>query len=176
MDSFLAESVLQAVNFMAISARTAPKAKGKDFVRLKIITGQAVLELADAMVEYGKITGKKNFDRDGENIRFSSAVLLLALHKATPVGLNCGACGKDKCAELKTVAGPEFTGPLCAWRMLDLGVALGSAVKTASILNVDNRMMYRAGVLAKKLGLIEGELVVAVPVSVSGKNIYFDRS
>ena len=35
--------------------------------------------------------------------------------------------------------------------------------------------MYRIGVAARKMGLIEGELVIGVPISATGKNIYFDR-
>lgn len=58
---------------------------------------------------------------------------------------------------------------------MDLGIAMGSAVKTASILNVDNRIMYRIGVAAKRLNLIDGEIVVGIPISASGKSIYFDR-
>ncbi len=59
--------------------------------------------------------------------------------------------------------------------MIDLGIALGSAVKTASIHNVDNRIMYRAEVVARKLGMIEGEVVVGIPLSVTGKSPFFDR-
>jgi uncharacterized ferredoxin-like protein len=57
-----------------------------------------------------------------------------------------------------------------------LGIALGSAVKTASYLNVDNRVMYRAGTAAKRLGYLAGSSVVmGIPISASGKSIYFDR-
>ncbi|MDI3312576.1 MAG: DUF2148 domain-containing protein, partial [Thermoanaerobacterium sp.] len=69
----------------------------------------------------------------------------------------------------------EFDGPMCAWRLIDLGIAIGSAVKTASMLNVDNRIMYRIGISAKRLNLIDGEIVVGIPLSATGKNIYFDR-
>lgn len=175
MDDFLQESILKAVEFMAISARTAPKAKGKDFIGIKIVKGEQLKSLADAMVEYGKKTGRKNFDRDGENTRRSDAVLLLSLANSQAVGLNCGACGYDNCAQLEPKEGEEFKGPLCAWRLMDLGIALGSAVKTASILNLDNRIMYRLGVLARQMGLIEGDIIVGVPISVTGKSIYFDR-
>jgi uncharacterized ferredoxin-like protein len=69
-----------------------------------------------------------------------------------------------------------FAGPNCAVRMADLGIAIGSAVKTASIHNVDNRVMYSAGVTALALGLL-GDCTVAygIPLSASGKNIFFDR-
>jgi uncharacterized ferredoxin-like protein len=169
------EAIVKAVEFMAISARTAPKARGDDFVAIKILSGDAVANFADEMVRYGEETGRKNYDRDGENVRNSSAILLLSLDNPAPGGMNCGACGHNRCADLKTEKGAEFDGPLCAWRLLDLGIALGSAAKTASMFNLDNRIMYRIGSVAKKLGLIPGEMVVGIPVSVSGKNIYFDR-
>lgn len=161
---------------MALSARTAPKAAGKDFVETIVIKGEEQEKLAEACIEYGKEIGRANWDRDGENVRQSDAVLLLSLNQAQTTGLNCGACGYSKCSQLpKAQAGSEFAGPICAWRLLDLGIALGSAAKTASILNADNRIMYRVGVVARKLGLIQGELVVGIPISATGKSIYFDR-
>ncbi|MDD4049184.1 MAG: DUF2148 domain-containing protein, partial [Clostridia bacterium] len=156
--------------------KTAPKAKGSDFIGIKILTGDEIENLADAMLEYGVNKGKQSYFRDGENVRNSDAVLLLSLENSTkPTGLNCGACGLNSCAELKPQDGKEFAGPLCAWRLLDLGVALGSAVKTASTFNLDNRIMYRAGAVARYTGIMEGQIVVGIPVSVTGKNIYFDR-
>lgn len=169
------DAIVRVVEYMAISARTAPKGRGQDFIGIKIISGEAVAKFADEMVRYGEETGREKYDRDGENVRNSSAILLLSLDNPAVGGMNCGACGHDQCADLKKVKGAEFDGPLCAWRLIDLGVALGSAAKTASLFNVDNRIMYRIGSVAKKLGLIPGEIVVGIPVSVSGKNIYFDR-
>jgi uncharacterized ferredoxin-like protein len=59
---------------------------------------------------------------------------------------------------------------------VDLGVAMGSAVKIASTLNADNRIMYSVGVAAKALGVIDADLIVGIPLSAEGKNIYFDRA
>jgi uncharacterized ferredoxin-like protein len=56
-----------------------------------------------------------------------------------------------------------------------MGIAIGSAVKTAAMLNVDNRIMYRAGVVARQMGLIDADFVMGIPLSVTGKSIYFDR-
>lgn len=162
-------------DLMALAARTAPKAKGEDYLEIKVVDGESLKILADDMINYGKESGKKNFDRDGVNVRNSDSVLLISLNKARVAGLNCGACGFDKCSQLKLKEGSEFDGPICAWRLLDLGIALGSAVKTASILNADNRIMYRIGVSAKRLKMIEGEMVVGVPLAATGKNIYYDR-
>lgn len=164
-----------AAELMAVSARTAPKAAGDDYVEIKIISGEKIEKLADKMIDYGKESNKGNFDRDGENVRNSNQVLLISLDEADVLGLNCGACGYENCEQLELKEGPEFDGPICAWRLMDLGIAIGSAVKTASILNVDNRIMYRIGVAAKKMNLIDGEIVVGIPISASGKNIYFDR-
>jgi uncharacterized ferredoxin-like protein len=59
--------------------------------------------------------------------------------------------------------------------MQDLGIALGSAVKTASIHNVDNRIMYRIGVVARKMGLMSSDTIIGVPLSATGKSPFFDR-
>ena len=93
-----------------------------------------------------------------------------------PVGLNCGACGVKNCLHINSgEQGGEFLGPQCLYRVLDMGIALGSAVKTAMNLNVDNRIMYRIGTVARKLELIDADFVMGIPLSVTGKNMYFDR-
>ncbi|HDI12470.1 MAG TPA: hypothetical protein ENF63_02630, partial [Candidatus Bathyarchaeota archaeon] len=72
--------------------------------------------------------------------------------------------------------GQDFFGPNCIFKLLDLGIALGSAVKTASMLNIDNRIMYRVGVAAKRLGMLpEASVIMGIPLSAKGKSIYFDR-
>ncbi|MBM3135782.1 MAG: hypothetical protein FJZ89_10990 [Chloroflexi bacterium] len=161
---------------MAIAARTAPKSAGKDFVVIKIIEGEAVEALGQRMIEFGERTGKKNFDRDGKNVLASDVVVLIGLKDAQTLGLNCSACGAESCQALpvNSVEG-EFCGPNCAFRLLDLGIALGSAVKTAGLLNADNRIMYRAGVVAREMGLIDADYVMGIPLSATGKSIYFDR-
>jgi uncharacterized ferredoxin-like protein len=172
------EEYLKTVaGMMAVAARTAPKAKGEDFIEIKILSGAELGKLADVMLQYGLESGKLNFDRDGENVRASDAVLLLSLKEPLYLGLNCGACGFDTCVELEEALkkGPEFSGPLCAWRLVDLGIALGSAVKTASLFNADNRIMYRIGVAALRAEMIEGEVAIGIPLSATGKSIYFDR-
>ena len=168
------EGVDVVTALMEIAARTAPKAAGKDFVVIKTLKGDILKDLADKMVEFGLRTGKANFDRDGKNVAHSEAVVLIGIKDAAPVGLNCGACGFAKCLKINTFEG-EFKGPQCAYRLLDMGIALGSAVKTAGILNVDNRIMYRVGAVAREMGLIDADVVMGVPLSVTGKSIYFDR-
>lgn len=162
-------------DLMAVAARTAPKSAGQDYVVLKVIEGDECQRLADEMIRYGEETGKANFDRDGRNVAASAAVLLVGIKDAKSLSLNCGACGHDTCTERVQAAHGEFEGPQCAFRVLDMGIALGSAAKMAGLLNVDNRIMYRAGVVARKIGLINADFVMGIPLSATGKSIYFDR-
>ena len=128
---------------MALAARTAPKAVGADFIEIKILTEPEIELLSGEMLKYGRENGKRNYDRDGDNVRRSSAVLLLALADSEPLWQDCGACGFASCREMKEKLseGNEFAGPVCSWRILDLGIALGSAGKTASPFNADNRIL-----------------------------------
>jgi len=164
-------------DLMAVAARTAPKTAGKDFVVIRTIEGADVQALAEKMLEYGQSSGKKNFDRDGRNVAASDCVILIGIKDGESAGLNCGACGVDIC-ELLPINSfeEEFRGPQCAYRLLDMGIALGSAAKMAGILNADNRIMYRAGVVARQMGLIDADFVMGIPLSATGKSIYFDRS
>ena len=163
-------------DLMAIAARTAPKSAGQDFVVTRIIEGDDVKTLAQEMVEFGQRNGKGGFDRDGKNVADSTAVVLIGLKDASTVNLDCSACGAEACTALIINSHEgEFRGPQCAFRLLDMGIALGSAVKTASILNVDNRIMYRAGVVAREMGLIDADFVMGIPLSATGKSVYFDR-
>ncbi len=52
---------------------------------------------------------------------------------------------------------------------------MGSAVKTAQIHNVDNRIMYRAAVIGIQLGLIGPGLCLGIPLAAVGKSPFFDR-
>lgn len=158
---------------MALSAKTAPKTRGQDFLEIKVLEGDDLQRVADELDRLAPITGKKFFNINAESIRKSDALLLLSLVSPQPGGLDCGDCGIERCADRKK-DGEELKKPVCAWRLMDLGIALGSAVKTASIFNADNRIMYSVGVAAKSLGLTVGEVSVGVPVSATSKNIYFD--
>ena len=171
------DGVEMVAQLMAISATTAPKSKGENFIKTRVIRGKILTQLADAMLAYGQRTQKKDFDRDSKNVAKSDAVLLIGLKKANLLGLDCAACGFADCKtfQKQEKQSGEFVGPTCAYRLLDMGIALGSAVKTASMLNVDNRIMYRVGVATREMGLVDWEFVMGIPLSVTGKSIYFDR-
>ena len=52
---------------------------------------------------------------------------------------------------------------------------MGSAAKAASLHNVDTRCQTRIAVAARKLGLIEADVAVALSMSVTHKNVAFDN-
>ena len=60
---------------------------------------------------------------------------------------------------------------------MDLGIAIGSAVAAAADGRVDNRVLFSAGRAAMSLGLMgeDVRMVMAIPLSVKGKNPFFDR-
>lgn len=171
-----------AVKLMAASARTAPKAGGKDFLEIAVITNDDDLKkIADRMKEYApESTNEAFWLRDAANIENSQALLLVGLSKPVTAGYDCGGCGYSTCGEFAKNRKIEekamgYTGPHCTMRMMDIGVALSSAAKTASILNVDNRVQQRVGAAARALGYIKAEVVMGIPVSITGKSIYYDR-
>jgi uncharacterized ferredoxin-like protein len=159
---------------MEVAAITAPKTRGENYVVVKTLKGDDLVRVHDWMVQYAQERDIPGFARDGKNVLRSEALVLIGLKDADVADLNCSACGSEACIKINTVEG-EFKGPQCALRVLDMGIALGSAVKTAGMLNVDNRIMYRAGVAARATGLIDADFVMGIPLSVSGKSIYFDR-
>ncbi len=173
----LKSAIVQVAGMMEIAARTAPKSRGEDFVQVEIVTGKRLKDLADAMLRFGNEKKKENFDRDSGNLRNSIAAVLIGIKDATVLSLDCGACGYPDCAAFKKVKkhDGDFKGPLCAYRLLDFGIALGSAVKTAQMFNVDNRIMYRIGVAARWAGMVDWDYVMGIPLAATGKNIFFDR-
>jgi uncharacterized ferredoxin-like protein len=178
------EAVRTVAAMMAVSARTAPKARGIDDTKTMVIDGDDLELIAGAMDDQAKEQPAHLaaiFTRDAGNVRKSSAILLVGVTghpKVAAKPIDCGACGYGTCKQLleaRTKQGKDFSGPVCMLQSLDLGIALGSAVKTASEFNIDNRMMYTIGAAAKKLELLDSDVIIGIPLSASGKSIYFDR-
>jgi uncharacterized ferredoxin-like protein len=172
----LRKTVKMVGELMEVAARTAPKAGGQDFVETRLLSDSERIALGNDMMQIGKERKIFGFERDGKNVLDSDAVLLIGLLPHKGIGLDCGSCGCSNCQEFnsKSFEG-DFAGPNCVIRALDLGIALGSAAKIASELNVDNRIMYRIGVSARRLGLSKANISHGIPLSATGKNIFFDR-
>ena len=86
-------------------------------------------------------------------------------------GLDDGYCGYPTCKACAQA------GATCVYDPLDQGIALGSAVSVAADSRVDSRVLYSAGRAALSLKLMDADvrMIMAVPLSVSGKSIFFDR-
>lgn len=154
------EGVIEVAKLMVLSATTAPKARGINNVEVRILNEKEELEsLATKMEELSKDLGDF-FARDAQNVRSSEAVVLVG-GKVVNVGVK-----SPKAWRLESSV-------VCS--LVNLGIAIGSAVKTASLHNVDNRVMFTIGVAAQELGLMSSDYVFGIPLSASPKNPYFDR-
>jgi len=179
-------AVTMVAALMAASARTAPKARGVDDTASLFLDGDELEKLALAMER--KASVKPDYmsafmERDANNVRNSACVLLLGVTgepKKIEEPVDCGACGYAGCEHLsrarRKVKVKDFRGPNCVFQAMDLGIALGSAVKLAAELGIDNRMMYTIGAAAKESRLLDSDIIIGIPLAVAGKSPYFDRA
>jgi uncharacterized ferredoxin-like protein len=190
-DDLRADTVRQVAKLMAASAITAPKSGGQLFLQGKHLFIETVLvEDADArhqLAEWMRARGKERREaiwfRDADVAEAIDAVLLVGLADWYPPNYDCGACGFATCAEFLHAtkalrddsAELEFAGPTCNLRDIDLGIAIGSAAKTAAIHSIDCRCQTRIAVAARKLGIITADIAVGLSLSLTHKAVGFDR-
>ena len=171
-DSVEKEALFEVAKLMAAAARTAPKAKGVDTILTLIIDGEDKDAVADEMRAIAGDNPKlATFKRDAGNVDRSEYVVVLAVIDKH-LGLTvCGTCGFDSCAAAVEAGAP------CAFNISDLGTASGSACAVASHHWVDNRLMYTAGRAVMNLDLFGTKIrsCYGIPISATGKSIYFDR-
>ena len=185
------DAVREAAKIIGISIRTAPKSAGADDILYKILSDAQKSALVCELKKTASLLIKENNDErikkaveldwhsDTDALDKSDCVIIIGVRGKKPLGFNCGGCGFRGCQEFLAAKPPQtifMPGPFCMFKLLDLGIALSSAAKTASSLNIDNRIMYRVGLAAYSLGLLEDcNPVIGLPLSASGKNIFFDR-
>src|SRR5712692_2000685 len=190
-DELRADTVRQAAMTMAGAAITAPKSGGqlfmqggKLFMETVILDDKATLgRLAAWMRARGKERREAIWFRDAEAAEAIDAVLFVGLSDWYPPVYDCGACGYATCAEFMQATNQlrrdsqelEFVGPQCNLRDIDLGIAVGSAAKTAAIHSIDARCQTRIAVAARKLGVIKADIAVALSLSLTHKAVGFDR-
>ena len=165
------EYMLTVAKQIMTAARTAPKGKGFDIIEIAAVTGHDdISQLSELTRKKAEETGLKFLLRDAENILQAEAIILIG-SRIKVQGLNCGYCGVPTCEEkLKNDAMP------CSINMVDLGIAVGSAVATAADLRVDTRVMFSVGFAIKHLGYLpDCHSIYAIPLSASSKNPFFDR-
>jgi uncharacterized ferredoxin-like protein len=176
-------AIMTVADLMALAARTAPKGRGIDTLEIRVLAKKDMRKLAARLEKLGEENNIGFFLRDAKNLAASDGCVLIGCRGREAAGINCSGCGYATCADFtkagrkKAKQATPFIGPNCILRMTDLGIAIGSAVKTAQIHNVDNRVLFSGGVAARDLGLFSKEctVVYAIPLSASGKNIFFDR-
>lgn len=164
-------ALLNTAEKMCVSARTAPKARGIDNISTAIITGEDKDKLSQELKKLGEEKQIDFYIRDSQNILNAEAIVLIGSKNPPRNVPNCGYCNFVDCKGML-----EHHGH-CAFNDIDLGIAIGCAVTVASICNVDNRVMASVGVAASQLELLgeETKIIFGIPLSVSGKNIFFDR-
>lgn len=169
------QAILQTAARMCAAARTAPKANGEDTIRTLVLTGEDKDTLAKEMesLGYEMMSTKMNtwYGRDAVNVRSAGAVVLIGAEKKYRGVPYCGYCGFDDCGSCKAGGGN------CAYAYVDLGIAVSSAVNAAADDKVDCRVMFSIGKMAMQLPFADEDVLwLGIPLSVSGKNIFFDRN
>jgi uncharacterized ferredoxin-like protein len=166
------QAALNVAGLMAAAARTAPKTRGLDNIRVLAIEDEPARQrLADKMREIAQAENRPSFTRDANSISASPAIVVIGV-EANPSGLNCGFCGHPNCESLKNAQG------VCAFNSIDLGIAAGSAAAVAAGFHIDNRVMFSIGRACLDLKLFGDGVRQALgfPLSVTGKNPFFDRA
>ena len=188
------DAIRNVAKLCAAAAMTAPKSGGqlflkgaKPFIETVIVEDKPTLaKLAEWLRARGNKLREPIWFRDADTAEKLDLVLFIGLAHWYPPQYDCGACGFATCAEFSKnapkhrlhVVGSEdweFPGPICQIRCIDLGIAVGSAAKIASMNNIDTRCQTRIAAAARHLGIIEADLAVALSMSVSHKNIFFDK-
>ncbi|MCZ0860273.1 DUF2148 domain-containing protein [Methanocorpusculum sp. MG] len=170
------DAVKTVAGLMMAAARTAPKAMGIDSLVIQTIGREEMGAVAEKMDTLGMETGMTFFNTNADHVRNSDLMVLIGVKGRLPLGANCGGCGHATCAEFVKAAptDADYPGPNCIFKITDLGIVTGSAVKCAASHNIDNRVMYTVGVAARRLGLMEDcTIVYGIPLKVSGKDIFF---
>ena len=191
-DDLRVETVIGVAKLMAAAAITAPKSGGQLFLAGKPSFMETVIVSDDAdrarlatwMRARGKEREEQIWFRDAEVAEAVDAVLFVGLLPSWyPPNYDCGMCGYATCAEFLHYTKPlrddsaelEFAGTVCNLRDIDLGIAVGSAAKTAALHSIDCRCQTRVAVAARKLGIIEADHAIALSLSMTHKAVGFDR-
>lgn len=169
-----ARALMQVAAQMCAAARTAPKATGKDIIYTLVLTREEKELLAKKMEEISERDfigkGRLWYQRDAGNLRTAQAVVLIGAKRTCRGVKNCGYCGFKDCGECMEAGG------LCAFVPLDLGIAISSALCAAADARVDNRVMMSIGKAAEEMQYIKEDILwQGIPLSVMGKNVFFDR-
>lgn len=204
MNSIEKNAMQTVIDLISISVRTAPKSAGIDDIICFVPNDKQKKALVKKMIAIGQRSAHAKNNKeiaqavtvswvsDARTVERSQGLVLVGVKGRKTFGVNCTCCGFQSCAafraqvERNKKSAHSLLGPFCIFKIWDLGIAIASAAKTASMLNVDNRIMYRIGVAAVQTPVIKKHFtkrrssehinpILGLPLSASGKNIFFDR-
>ena len=178
-DALRTDALRHVASLCATAAITAPKSGGQLFLKGSPLFIETLwvedVDLRRQLASWLRARGRERREaiwfRDARVCERVDGILFIGLKDWYPPVYDCGACGYATCAEFldataaQTKASSqkfEFAGPTCNLRDIDLGIAVGSAAKTASLNNVDCRCQTR--------------VAVALSLSITHKAVGFDRA
>lgn len=168
------EAVFEIAKRIMTAARTAPKAKGIDNMVIALLKKDGIKEVSEKLKEMARRDNLPDFFlRDAVNILSADAMIIFGT-KIASTGLDpCGMCGFADCTEKNRH--PDHP---CVFNTGDLGIAIGSAASAAMDNRVDNRIMYTVGQALLEMRVLgeEVKIIYGMPLSISGKNPFFDRN
>ena len=204
MDTIEKNAIRTVIDLIAISVCTAPKSGGIDDIICFVSNDAQKKAIAKKMIAIGQRAARSksnkeiapavliSWESDARAVGHSHGLILVGVKGRKTFGANCTCCGYESCSAFRTQLEQNrknaraVSGPFCVFKIWDLGIAIASAAKTASLLNVDNRIMYRIGIAALQTPAVKKHFckgnfnehinpILGLPLSASGKNIYFDR-
>ncbi len=154
-------NIKNAALTMLSRAKTAPKAKGVDNLVYYLLEKDDVKKVAKKLEALAIEKDIPFFLRDSKNIKDLDYIVVIGLKKDTEKSFKKLTLDSDS----------NFDS-------VNLGIALGSAVSAANVYGVDTRIMWTIGFAIKNMNIIKQELQDAygIPISISEKNIFFDRA
>lgn len=159
-----------AISLMMARAKTAPKAKGMDTLGYVVLEKEEIEALSEEIKRLGYEKDVPFFIRDSKNILNADRIFLIGCRDEIRSIPQCGYCGYENCGHKLKNEGR------CVYPLLDMGIAIGSALSICQMAGIDTRVMYTVGKAALSLGLLEGfDVALGIPMSITEKNIFFDR-
>ncbi|MBN2439545.1 MAG: hypothetical protein JXL20_13215, partial [Deltaproteobacteria bacterium] len=128
------QGILATADLMLLAARTAPKSGGRDDILTALVTPPETEALAEEIKVVAAERNDLAWHKPLPILEVAAAVVLIGVRGTKSYVCNCGACSYPSCADFSAAAkraGRDYDGPNCIFKVMDLGVALGSAVKTA---------------------------------------------
>jgi uncharacterized ferredoxin-like protein len=171
------DRLLDIAVYCAQAALKAPQITGRVELKMRILTGEELNPLLEALTILGRIDlfNFLSFATWQDAIAKGKPPVLLLIGADVRLGdlaYNCGACGFATCAEFnrfsRSIDPPPYImvkGPVCIWRLIDYGTACDWACAAAWEHNITNRIEIASGWAAREIGFLdECDVVHGLPL------------